>query len=384
VLAVSPEASQRAAQFLNHVNAAVVDGVIEALRDKRELARGVLTPAWIATAAADADPERRRMAASAMAVRCEATDELPRLLEDSDRRVVAAACRAAGQVGSRASLDQIVRKLDDPVLRSVVIESLTAYGARICGALGDCLADEALPMGVRRQIPRVLKAIRDQRSVDVLLKALSRPELSIRAAVLRALSHLRETVPRLDYGETFVTEQILHEARHYFELYSALEPFRHHKSTPTATGLLTRALEERLQQTIERLFHLLGLRYPPEDMHAAYLAVRQRRKEQFLAALDFLDTVLERPLKRVLLPLLDGSEGLAERGRDLFGVEIQDAESAVRDLIRSTDPWLAACAMSAAAEQKFYRLGPDIAAAEECAGSEVQQVARSARVALRA
>jgi AAA family ATP:ADP antiporter len=384
VLAVSPEAALRAAQFLNHVNATVVDGVIEALRDKRELAHEVLTPAWIATAATDADPERRRMAASAMAVRCEETAELPRLLEDSDQRVVAAACRAAGQVGSRASLDQIVRKLDDPVLRSVVIESLTGYGARICGALGDCLADEALPMGVRRQIPRVLKLIRDQRSVDVLLKALSRPELSIRAAVLRALSHQRETAPRLDYGETFVTEQILHEARHYFELYSALEPFRHHKSTPTATGLLTRALEERLQQTIERLFHLLGLRYPPEDMHAAYLAVRQRRKEQFLAALDFLDTVLERPLKRVLLPLLDGSEGLAERGRDLFGVEIRDAESAVRDLIRSTDPWLAACAMAAAAEQKFYRLASDIAAAEERAGSEVQQVARSARVALRA
>lgn len=382
VLAVSPEAAQRAAAFLNHVNATVVDGVIEALRDKCELARDVLTPAWIAAAAAHADPERRRMAASAIAVRAEETVELARLLDDLDPRVVAAACRAAGRVRSRASLDRIVCRLDDPALRSVVIESLTAYGAGICGALGDSLADESLPMGVRRQIPRVLKLILDQRSVDVLLKALARPELSIRAAVLRALSHLRETAPRLDYGETFVTEQILQEARHYFELYSALEPFRNHKNTPTATGLLTRALEERLQQTIERLFHLLGLRYPPEDMHAAYLAVRRRRREQFLAALDFLDTVLERPLKRVLLPLLDGSEGLAERGRDLFGVEARDAEAAVRDLIRSPDPWLSACAMAAAAEQKFYRLAPDIVAAEEGAGTEVLQVARSAKVAL--
>src|SRR5258708_31628991 len=103
VLAVSPEAAQRAVQFVNHKNAAVVDGVIEALRDKRELACDVLTPAWIMAASADADPERRRMAASAMAVRCEETAELGRLLEDCDRRGVAAACRAAGQVGSRAS-----------------------------------------------------------------------------------------------------------------------------------------------------------------------------------------------------------------------------------------------------------------------------------------
>ena len=218
--------------------------------------------------------------------------------------------------------------------------------------------------------------------MEVLLQALKRPELSIRAAVLRALSHLRETAPRLNYGETFVTEQILQEARHYFELYSALEPFRDHKHMRTAAGLLTRSLEERLQQTIERLFRLLGLRYPSEDMHAAYLAVRRRRREQFLAALDFLDTVLERSLKRVVLPLLDSSEMMAQRGRDLFGVEIRDAESAIRDLICSSDPWLVACAMSAAAECGYRRLAGDILAAGERSGAEVAQVASSAAQAL--
>jgi AAA family ATP:ADP antiporter len=272
----------------------------------------------------------------------------------------------------------MVRKLDNAPLRSVVIESLAAFGPGICGSLGDWLADPSVPLAIRRQIPRVLKLIRDQRSVEVLLQALKRPELSIRAAVLRALSHLRETAPRLDYGETFVTEQILQEARHYFELYSALEPFRDHQHKRTAAGLLTRSLEERLQQTIERLFRLLGLRYPSEDMHAAYLAVRRRRREQFLAALDFLDTVLERSLKRVVLPLLDSSEMMAQRGRDLFGVEIRDAESAIRDLICSSDPWLTACAMSAAAECGYHRLAGDILAAGERSGAEVAQVASSA------
>jgi AAA family ATP:ADP antiporter len=276
----------------------------------------------------------------------------------------------------------MLRKLDNAPLRSVVIESLAAFGPGICGSLGDWLADPSVPLAIRRQIPRILKLIRDQRSVEVLLQALKRPELSIRAAVLRALSHLRETAPRLNYGETFVTEQILQEARHYFELYSALEPFRDHQHKRSAAGLLTRSLEERLQQTIERLFRLLGLRYPSEDMHAAYLAVRRRRREQFLAALDFLDTVLERSLKRVVLPLLDSSEMMAQRGRDLFGVEIRDAESAIRDLICSSDPWLTACAMSAAAECGYRRLAGDILAAGERSGAEVAQVASSAAQAL--
>jgi ATP:ADP antiporter, AAA family len=383
VLAIAPEAPRRAAEFLEHGNLTVVEGALAALGDKPDLAQQALSRDWIAASAADENAERRLLAAAAVAVRgAEASGALARLLEDRDPRVVIAACRAAGKLGDRAHLDTMIRKLDHPALRSAVIESLAAFGVGICGVLGDWLTDPSAPPGVRRQIPRVLKLIPDQRSADVLLRSLERPELSIRAAVLRALSYLRETAPRLDYGETFVTGQILQEARHYFELYSALAPFRGHKHRGTAAGLLERSLEERLQQTIERLFRLLGLRYPLEDMHAAYLAVHRRRREQFLAALDFLDTVLDRSLKRVVLPLLDSSETLAERGRDLFGIEVRDAESAIRDMIRSPDPWLSACAMAAAAERHYYGLKQDILAVEKQSGAEVAEVARSAAEAL--
>jgi AAA family ATP:ADP antiporter len=379
VLSVSPEARERAREFLGHAHLSAVDATVAALRDKPKLASEVITFEWIASAAADGNPRWRKIAAAAIAVLgTEGAADLRRLLTDSDPSVVMAACRSAGGLGDRSALGAMIRKLDNAAVRAVAIESLAAFGPGICGSLGDWLGDPSVSLGIRRQIPRVLKMIRDQRSVDVLLEALGKPELSIRVAVLRALSHLRATAPGLQYGETFVTEQILQEARHYFQLYSALEPFRDHKEKRTASGLLTRSLEERLQQTIERLFHLLGLCYPAEDMHAAYLAVRRQRREQYHAALDFLDTVLERPLKRVVLPLLEGSEAMAKRGRDLFGVEARDAESAIRELIGSPDPWLAACAMSAAAEHNYYRLADAILAAAEHAGAEVTEVARSA------
>ena len=383
VIAVSPEAADRAAAFLNHVNPAVVEAAIEAMNDKPQLAGKVLTHDWISAAAGHPDARRRRIAALAIAVRGqENANELARLLQDADNDVVAAACRAAGKLGNRASVETMIKRLDDPALRSVVIESLAAFGSRHCGLLGDCLVDPSWPLATRCQIPRVLKLIQDQRSADVLLQSLNEPEISIRIAVLRALSHLHETAPNLNYGATFVTDHILKEARHYFELYSAVEPFHDQKGTRTAAGLLERSLQERLEQTLERLFRLLGLKYPPEDMHNAYLAVRGRRREQFLAALDFLDTVLEPALKRVVLPLLDSSEGMTERGRDLFGLEVRDAESAIRDLIHSSDPWLSACAMAAAGERRFHKLRSDILAVGQRAGTEVAQVANSAAQAL--
>ena len=47
--------------------------------------------------------------------------------------------------------------------------------------------------------------------------------------VLRALNRLRETAPRLNFDTAFVTDQILKEARYYYELSAALEPFRDRK-----------------------------------------------------------------------------------------------------------------------------------------------------------
>jgi AAA family ATP:ADP antiporter len=140
----------------------------------------------------------------------------------------------------------------------------------------------------------------------------------------------------------------------------------------------------RLRETLERLFRLLGLRYPPREIYSAYLAMSKRDSEDATAALEFLDSVLDRDLKRILLPLLDAPENLLEHGRQLFGVEAPTAESAIRDLIRSHDPWLVACAIAAAAELHMRSLAPDIAQAAKDAIEEISEVARSAESALAA
>ncbi|MBI1792108.1 MAG: HEAT repeat domain-containing protein [Acidobacteria bacterium] len=381
VLSFPDGAVEAAREFLEHPDPRVAEGTLEALQSQPAWLDELITPEWLGAALEAREPSRRCLAAFALSVRRNGSAHsasLRRLLEDGDAQVVNAACRAAGTLQDRGCVDPLVQRLADPAVRAAAIESLALYGTRIIGLLGDLLADPSVPVAVRRQIPRVLRMVPDQRSVDVLLGALGKPELSLRASELKALNHLRETAPDLNYGATFVTEQILQEARHYFELYAALEPLREQSQRHTATGLLQRSIEDRLRQTIERLFRLLGLRYPAEEMHSAYLAVQHRRQEQFQAALEFLDTVLERSLKRVLLPMLDSTERLTERGRDLFGVEVRDAEATLRELIRAGDPWLAACAMATAAEQQFHRLTPDITEAGRRSGAEVLEVAQAA------
>ena len=137
-----------------------------------------------------------------------------------------------------------------------------------------------------------------QVSVDSLQKRLGLPNLTVRTAVLKALNRLRERAPELDCGEEAVTRQIHREAQSYFELYAALTRFRERQRAGKATALLTRTVEERLKQIIDRLFRLLGLRYPPKQIYAAYLAVSHRRSEEFATALEFLDTASD-----IIMPL---------------------------------------------------------------------------------
>jgi AAA family ATP:ADP antiporter len=386
VLAVAPGRAHLAAEFIDDADPRVVSGALEALRGERDLAQDLTTREWLDRNGASQDRRRRALAATAIGVRGDqGTEALHRLLEDSDPEPASAAARAAGELRNRAYIHGLIELLGNPAVRGDAIKALAAYGPSICGTLSDVLLDESVSVRIRRQVPRVLRNIPYQRSADVLLAAVEEQDLSIRAAILKALNRLRETSPALRFDGAFVTDQILREARHYFELSAALAPFRERPNgARTATDLLCRTLEERLRMTLERLFRLLGLRYPPKEIHSAYLAVSRQQHEEAAAALEFLDNTVDRNIKRFILPLMDAPEHVLERGRELFGLRVSTAEEAVRELIRSRDPWLVACAMAAAAELKLRRLAPDIAQAAREAAEEVSEVARSAEAVLAA
>lgn len=381
ILSLSDQAAELTHLFLDHPNWVVGEGALEALQ--REAAADFVTNEWLAASAIDASAQRRCLAALAVGVRGDqGTEVLFRLLEDRDPRVVRAALRAAGSVQNRAYLAALVRRLAEPRLRAAAIDALAAYGSRICGALGDFIEDQEITMTARRHIPRVLRRLPDQRTVNVLLGAIGHQDLGIRYAAVKALNQMRKSAPELDYGAPAVTRQILEEAQSYFRLTAALEPFRGERRPGTAAALLARSIDERLRNTLERLFRLLGLRYPPKQIYAAYMAVNRRQTEEFAAALEFLDNVLDRELKRVLMPLLDSAGNEGGAGRELFGVEPLPAEGAIRELIRSSDPWLKACAIAAAGELKLGGLRGEILAEADRAGADVTEVARAAVAAL--
>ena len=352
LISLAPDRAALARELLDDPRAFLVKGALEALRPSRSLAERLITADWLDRMAHSSGPDRRRLAIQAM-----------------------------GELRKPEHVPALIDALGDVKLRRPATAALAAYGPAVCGTLSAILRDGSQPRQLRLRIPRVLARIPHQQCAHELLETLRGPDLWLRAEALKGLNRLRETAPGLKFDEELVTAQILDEARRYFELNAALAPFKEYRNGQRrASRLLARTIEERLTHTLERLFRLLGLRYPPKEIYGAYLAVSRRHGGDSAAALEFLDNVLDRNLKRILLPLLDAPENLLEHGKALFGVEPRTAEEAIRELIRNEDSegnsWLAVCAMAAAAELRLRSLAGEIARAAADKPRDVSDVAR--------
>lgn len=378
----SPDHQELLQRLLEHPSPIVAETAAEHLTNNLAEAKKLISTGWVTQAAASPDPHRRRVAAITLrAVDDDQANTLHSLLADSSTSVAENAIATAAVLKKRVHLDSLVARLGDWRLRRAAIDALAAYGAGIAGTMGDLLRDPAIPLSIRSRIPRVLERIHAQRAADELLSALDLPDLSLRGAVVRSLARLRRDAPALNFGPPVVDKQILEEAKNYFSLWAALEPFSNKaegKTIPDSVRLLRSTLEERLKGTLERMFYLLGLKYPQKEMKSAYQALQRKSGDDYSAAIELLDTVLDKGLKRFLLPLLDDPARLIDRGQELFGIERKTPESALREMIRSGNMWLVSCAVSAAADLKIASLKEEVSGLLGHSGPDVDRVVEKA------
>jgi len=65
----------------------------------------------------------------------------------------------------------------------------------------------------------------------------------------------------------------------------------------------------------ERIFRLLGLIYPPEDIYRAFLGLNSSERDVRATAIEFLDNLLESGLKKRLLPVIDDEVPIEDKLR---------------------------------------------------------------------
>jgi HEAT repeat protein len=325
------------------------------------------------------DPALRREIAAAVGAlpAAEARPHLRRLLRDRDPQVAWAAGASAARVGDLSHVRPLLERLAaEREVREAAAAALRGHGAAAVGPLAEALADPTLAPAARKAIPGLLGAVGTQSAADALVKVLAR-DVGLRPRIVRALGRLRrQERVSIDAG---ALEDVIHEeARRYAAHLYAL-----HLEEAAANGdpgalLLRRALAEKLDDDLERIFRLLGLRYPEKELLAAYYGLRADEAALRASALEFLDNVLENPLKRELVSVLEADGPAMASGLKRAWPRRAPAGSrveALRGLAADPDPWLRACAVYAIGEARLAELAPEVAAAARDDDARVREAA---------
>lgn len=271
--------------------------------------------------------------------------ELRLLLVDDEPAVAREAVRAVGALGKRMFVGRVIERLDDPEITPTAVEALARLGDRVVGSLRDTLVDQKGPIEVRREIPAVLQAIGTQAAQYVLMESVLDSDTVLRYRVIVALNKLGQLHPerRVDrkIAETVLAAEIMGHYRSY-QVLATLGTSLEDRTDPVVQGL-----RESMEHEAERIFRLLKMLHPAEDMHSAYVGLQSAEPIVHDNALEFVEAVLSPQVRALVVPLFDRDVTSRERarlGNQILGTAMGDREEAISTMILSRDPWLQSCA----------------------------------------
>ncbi|HYN04913.1 MAG TPA: HEAT repeat domain-containing protein, partial [Vicinamibacteria bacterium] len=282
------------------------------------------------------------------------------LMFDPDASVAREAIRSAGQGGGAEDLlvPPLVSLLRHRSLHDAARDVLVGRGEGVVEGLGYFLGEEAEDVEVRRRIPATLARIPSQKSVDLLLASLDQEDEILRDQVLSALGRLRRERPDLAFARAPIEERALVEARQALRCLS----LRFNLLRDEGEGsLLDRAIEERRERSVDRVYRLLGLIFPWRDVAVARKGMEGDARAHARAA-EYLDNLLGGPLRRWVMPLLEEAplEEKARKANALLRTRARDPEDTLAQLIHDDDEALAAAAIHRVEEKGLWGLGDDL------------------------
>lgn len=298
------------------------------------------------------------------------------LIEDDDPDVRGAAVRSAGRAGVRTAVPRLIETLGEPATVGAAREGLAAFGDRVVGTLGDYLGDPGVRIEVRREIAGVLGDLASQEAVNALFRVRERTDVLLMTRVLKASNRIRATNADAVFPTALVSEDIEHDVRsHLFALVN-------YRSCPIGSSdsgerLLCIALNERMDQALDRMFRRLALIYPMGEILAARRGVGASDTKTRGHALEYLENALTPEHRELVLPLLDdtGDDRRMALAESRYRLRYRGQDASLAAMLQTDDAWLRTLATYVVGVRRMRPLQSRVQAELEDADWRVRETA---------
>lgn len=273
----------------------------------------------------------------------ESFPQIESFFNDEHEEVVKQAILSAGVTMHPHFLKTLIGFLGDSRRAPHAITSLIQYGESIVQVLSDYSHSSDSEPEILENIPKVVEHFGVQASADLLFYLLKNKNSRVRLAALRSLNPLKIKFPFLNFFEKEIIPHLFNEAHLYQDTLSILYVQRKAEEglpeKQEARLHLIQLLEKRLDRNLERIFRLLGLKYPVEDVIGIFENIQNPQPDLRINALEYLDNLLDPGLKKVLIPIVETAllDSLSEEVIRSLKLKIPDEKECYRLLMEKSD-----------------------------------------------
>ena len=285
-----------------------------------------------------------------------------------------AAIRALGEFTEPEDVDLILEHLSQNWSRRAARKALSYYGEPLVTKLQTLLRDPKVEIAIKREIPHLLAQVGTSSARGLLVASLYTHDAVVAYRAVLRLNRIRD-LQDLSYTQDSFIPLLQIWANEYYGLLN-IDMLLHTGQTP-ASRLLQKAIKERLNWSIEKIFRGLDLFLPHGDAYFSYLGFTSSQQELRENAIELIDSRIKGELRHTLLPIFAELHpfDVVRKGREIFKLP-SDPQKALSEAFFHGDPWLKCCTIAVVLEERMVDLKTLVVQACDDINPVVQETAR--------
>ncbi len=351
------------ATFLENPNLQILSAAVIALIKYCGIS-GIMTAApYLKQLAESPDPERRVAAAYILGEigQQNMQQQVFEFLSDRDPQVRREAVKATTKMRSEVFIPKLFFMLLDKPVSLEVSKALAGFGERIIEPAKSVLDNALENFELKMAVAKMLGEISSREVIPVLMDNLGDKSDELRNVLLESLKRI---MMRTDYHVLISQETLRRHLFREFYLYFQQLYYKSSMRAKTDLSYLSDVIDTKLLSCLQRIFSLLSIMYGQKLFDSIYFNISQRyvSKEQRSTAVELVDNIVDKDIRRVLVPLIeaiDEQEKLAQ-GFAAFKIKTPEYQHILEIFLTDDNDWVRAVTLHLIAVEEVVEMGDKV------------------------
>ena len=263
------------------------------------------------------------------------------LFENSSGKVKKAVIRSMGKIQSPHFIPLLVKMLKKTAYKTEALDAISNYPEQYLPEIAGYIPGIVDDHSIFRSLVKAISYMSSQSAANELLGFLEKESNAKRRyTLIKGINRLHANNAKLSFSQKRINSELLREIKRIYLFKHVLN----HLTSEERFDLLKKVINERIDQRVEHVFRLLGMKFHYLDLRGALQSYRSVNATHRSAAVEFLDNLLDGKTSKLLMPLIDGQsrEIVQATGEKYFNVKLKNYEEAMVLLLEQDDEWLKA------------------------------------------